>query len=89
MPGYPDDLAYGDLRPNRGVAGPSRPISADVALLFLSLRVPARVPQHFHRAFPGRLEILLRRLVLDGVLEVEHQGTFISGAAAHQLLAGR
>ena len=33
-----DDAAYGDVRPKRGVHLPSRPLSAEVALLFLTLQ---------------------------------------------------
>jgi hypothetical protein len=79
---------YGYLRPRLSSSLACRPVSADTALLFLTLGSGGRVPDYF-RAHPGqRSENFLLRLVLDAVLEVEHEGTFVSGRAASERLLG-
>jgi hypothetical protein len=76
-----DDL-YGVLRPRPGTSLQPRTASSDTALLFLTLCEPGRIPTYVR----GRLGIdtdrVVARLVLDGVLEIERNGEFVSGARA-------
>jgi hypothetical protein len=71
---------YGLLRPRRGAALAARAVSADTALLFLSLAEPGPVPEYARRKLGDGGE--LERLVADGVLELERDGAFVSGARA-------
>jgi hypothetical protein len=67
---------------------PAKSVSKEAALLLLSLRSARRVPALLASIFgddPGPLYGLLA----DGVLEVEHEGTFVSGRDALRLLEKR
>lgn len=83
-----DDL-YGVLRPRGGAGLDPRSVSTDTALLYLSLTDPGPLPAYARARLGTEAEATLARLVLDGVLEVAHDGAFVSGAAAAQALAGR
>lgn len=84
-----DESLYGYLRPK----GPSRlvlrEVSPDAALLFLALQHEGRVPDYFRSLFGPNMENRLIRLILDGILEVEHEGEFVSGLRASELLPGK
>ncbi|HZO98307.1 MAG TPA: hypothetical protein VFB42_13145 [Gaiellaceae bacterium] len=75
-----EDL-YGLLRPAPGSALAPRAAGADLALLVLTLREPGPLPAFAERRLAGD-PAPLARLVLDGVLEVEREGAFVSGPAA-------
>jgi len=80
---------YGVLRPLPGAVLELRGASADTALLFLTLREPAVLPSYVSRRLGADTERTVARLVLDGVLEIEHDGEFLSGApAAAAVLSG-
>ncbi len=64
-------------------------VCRDTALLFSMLREPGKLPAHITALSSDRFHEDLARLVLDGVLEIEHQGTFVSGADAYEHLYGR
>lgn len=73
---------YGILRPREDAAGlPPKALDRDTALLLLTLRDPGPLPR-WARADEERI----RELVLEGVLEVEEAGGFVSGARATSLL---
>ena len=77
-----DPELYGVLRPTR--PGHSyRTAGRDLALLLLTLAEPAALPRFARAAHADDLAAL----VLDGVLEVEHEGRFVGGAAATPLFA--
>ena len=77
---------YGVLRPHAGCRLEARSASTDTALLFLTLARPAPLPAYVGAQLGGELERTITRLVLDGVLELEHDGAFVSGPRAGELL---
>jgi hypothetical protein len=60
----------------------TKAVDRDSALLLLTLRTPGRIPQYAMRAFGVDARRRITGLVLDGILEMEHDGAFVSGAAA-------
>ena len=74
---------YGILRP----VPPSRlgPKSVDqaTALLFLTLQTPGRLPAYVKSSFGAETHQAVATLVLDGILEVERAGQFVSGVDAY------
>ena len=83
----PGDL-YGVLRPLRGSPLEWRTVSRETALLLFTLRDPAPIPEYVRRDLGHDAVHTVARLVLDGVLEIAHDGAFLSGAAAHALVTG-
>jgi hypothetical protein len=72
---------YGVLRPRDG--GPAlKSVDRDTALLFLTLREPAPLPSYVRAQLGEGAERVVARLVADGILEIEIDGGFVSGAAA-------
>jgi hypothetical protein len=78
---------YGILRPHDGSGRTMRSVDRDTALLWLGAQSPGRLPFF---VWDGADQALAARrivqLVLDGVLEIEHDGAFVSGARALPLL---
>ena len=72
---------YGFLRPAPDSGLEARVVSSDTALLFLTLTVPGPCPEYVRNGLGDLLPASLGRLVLDGILEVEVDGAFRSGAA--------
>ncbi len=66
------------LLPRDSTAGGARALTTEAASLYRSLRVPRPL-----EAGEGGDARAVARLVLDGVLELEHDGEFVSGPAAH------
>jgi hypothetical protein len=83
-----DAEAYGALVPRPGSAGDLRSLSHDLALLLLTLAEPGPLPGYVARRLGPEAEPTVRRLVLDGVLQVELDGAFVDGPRAGDLLAG-
>lgn len=80
---------YGVLRPRVGADLHPRAASADTALLFLTLAEAAKLPNYVSARLGASTDRAVARLVLDGVLEIEHNGELLSGArAGDALLAG-
>ena len=71
---------YGYLRPHVGSGLQWRSVSPDVALLLLTLATPGRVPAYLRARLGGTTSVTVQRLVLDGVLEIERDGKFVSGS---------
>ena len=69
------DIPYGLLRPVDGSDLHPRVVSTDTALLFLTLAVPGPCPAYVRDRSGERLTSSLCRLVLDGIIEVEVDGT--------------
>ena len=72
-----------------GVALPRDPsrqtakaLDCDTALLLLTLREPATLPWFARAKLGHRASPMIEALILDGVLEVERGGAFVSGPAA-------
>jgi hypothetical protein len=80
--GEGDDELYGLLRPAPESGLAPRAATTDLALLVLTLREPGRLPEFAARALGDEAEQTVARLVLDGVLELERDGNFVSGERA-------
>jgi hypothetical protein len=76
---------YGVLRPREGSGRTLRSVDRDTALLFLTLQQPGHLPFFTWEGSPERARRTVTELVLDGVLEIEEDGRFVSGAAAVHL----
>lgn len=72
---------YGALVPRTGSGLEMRSLSFETALLFFSLTEPGPLPA-FARVRMDADGVGLRRLILDGVLEVARGGSFVSGPAS-------
>jgi hypothetical protein len=77
---------YGVLRP--GASGLNlKSVNRDVALLFSTLSTPGRMPGYVRTELGGSYESFVAQLVLDQVLQVEHEAAFVCGAEAQRLFA--
>jgi hypothetical protein len=81
-----DADSYGVLMPAEGESLPVIAIDRDTALLFLSLTEPGPAPDFVFVSAESDADRVLRRLVFDCILELEHADGFISGADACALL---
>jgi hypothetical protein len=77
---------YGVLLPRETPGLGIKSVDRETALLFLTLRQPGLLPSYVREVLGEAAERTVTSLVADGVLEVESDGAFVSGAAA---LAGR
>jgi hypothetical protein len=84
----PHEPLYGYLRPKPSSHLTWRAVSPDTALLFLTLQRDGTVPDYFRSVFGRLTDNRLLRLVLDGILEVEHEGAFVSGPGTRKSLIG-
>jgi hypothetical protein len=76
---------YGMLLPREAGRRP-KAIDTDTALLYLTLQQPGAVPGYVQASLGSELEATMRRLVLDGVLEIEDSAGFVSGPDALAVL---
>ena len=75
---------YGVLRP--GAPGLNlKSVNREVALLFCTLATPGKMPSYVRAELGASYEGFVMQLVLDQVLQLEHDSEFISGAGAQQL----
>lgn len=82
---------YGVLRPRDGdeKTGPSfKAVDRDTALLFLTLRAPGPLPAYVRAQLGAAAPRTVARLIADGILEIESDGAFLSGAAGLARLEG-
>lgn len=77
---------FGILMPPADTMLPVKAMSRDAALLFLALAEPACLPHLLTGFFGADADQRVRQLVLDSVLQVEHEGRFICGCTALELL---
>lgn len=78
---------YGILRPREGAAALGvKSVDRETALLFLTLREPGLLPSYMEALLGDGALRTVGRLVADGILEVEHGGGFVFGAAALPVL---
>lgn len=82
---------YGILRPREGSSRTIRAVDRDTALLWLGAQAPGRLPFFVWESESEMLlaERRVTQLVLDGVLEIEMDGTYVSGARALDILPKR
>jgi hypothetical protein len=80
-----DPNFYGVLRSTNPLL-PAKSVSKEAALVFLTLQRPQRIPVLLSSIF-GEDVRPLQGLLADGVLEVEHEGSFVSGAEALRLFS--
>jgi hypothetical protein len=74
---------YGILRPLDGAAALGvKSVDRETALLFLTLGEPGPLPSYMEALLGDVTLRTVARLVADGILEVEHGGGFVFGAAA-------
>ncbi len=84
LPQDPD--FYGILRPrSENAALGVKAVDRDTALLFLTLREPGPLPSYVRSALGEATGRAIERLIADGVLEIEKDGTFVWGPAALQV----
>lgn len=73
---------YGVLQPREEALGLGvKTVDRDTALLFLTLREPGPLPSYVRTILGKETGRTIARLVADGVLEVEIEHAFVSGAA--------
>lgn len=81
---------YGILRPREsGSALGIKSVDRETALLFLTLREPGPLPSYMRAILGEGTRRTVARLVADGILEVEGESGFVSGAAALSLFGER
>jgi len=76
---------YGVLRPLLQPTLGIRSIDQDTALLFFTLQVPGRIPAYVRSQLGDQCHKTILKLVLDNVLEMEWQGTWIAGIEFYAL----
>ncbi|WP_405084724.1 hypothetical protein [Microbispora sp. NBC_01389] len=86
QPGSAGEDDYGVLRPRPGAELDWRSVSCETALLFFSLAEPGPFPRYAAARLGDRLEETVARLVTDGVLQIRHEGSYVSGPPAGPLV---
>jgi hypothetical protein len=81
-----DDL-YGALVPQDSALNEWRSVSCDTALLFMTLTEPGPLPGYMLRRLGDDVETNVKRLLLDGVLQISLGTEFVGGPQAAELLA--
>jgi len=79
---------YGVLVPREGSGRTVKAVGKDTALLWLTLTAPGRLPLFACQGELHQVAAAVSELLLDGVLEVEHEGEFVGGPRAAKLLVG-
>jgi hypothetical protein len=82
-----DPAFYGVLRPRPQSGRTIKAIGKDTALLWLTLQSPGPLPFFFFGNDSTEALTAVPQLLLDGVLELEENGRFLSGTEAANLLA--
>jgi hypothetical protein len=83
-----DPDCYGVLRPREQSTLSMKAVSRDTALLLFSLREPGPLPRFAVEALGQDCAGTIGRMVLDGILEIEVNGTMISGPDASASILG-
>jgi hypothetical protein len=79
---------YGVLHPRESGMGNMKSVCKDTALLFLTLGQPGLLPAYVRTSLGEKCNQAVAELVLDGVLEIAHEGGFVGGPAAYDLIYG-
>jgi hypothetical protein len=83
-----DPNLYGILRPREHPELGIKSVDRDTALLYFTLKEPGRLPAYIKPMLGDQCNQAIVELVLDGVLEIESHGKFVSGADASRLVYG-
>ncbi|WP_342719866.1 hypothetical protein AAG068_27910 (plasmid) [Bacillus paramycoides] len=81
-----DENHYAILYPFYSFQLEIKSICKNTALLFYTLQQPGILPSSFKALFGENSLELIAKMVLDGILEIQNNGSFISGTAAYPLL---
>ena len=84
LAGDPD--CYGILRSRTEPRLTVKAVSRDTALLLLTLQTPSLLPRYALAALGESFDSVIGRMILDGILEIESNGTMLSGPAARELV---
>src|SRR5207249_2970561 len=74
---------YGILRPHEQSGLTIKAVNRDTALLFLTLQSSGPLPAYVRENQGAECNEAMASLVLDGVLQIEQGGAFVSGPEAH------
>jgi hypothetical protein len=77
---------YGILIPRKDSRNHIKVVSRGTALLLVTLTHPGWVPAYARRRPADQCNLLLTRLVLDGLLEISREGRFVCGSEAYDLI---
>ncbi|PWT81680.1 MAG: hypothetical protein C5B58_09470, partial [Acidobacteria bacterium] len=79
---------YGILIPRKGGWNNTKAVSRGTAHLLSTLNDPGKVPAYARRRPADHCNLMLARLVLDGLLEISREGRFVCGSEAYHLIYG-
>jgi hypothetical protein len=79
---------YGVLLPRESSNANMKSVCRDTALLFMTLDQPGPLPAYVRTSLGEKCNQAVAELVLDGVLEIAHEGGFVCGPAAYDLIYG-
>ncbi len=77
---------FGILYPHAQSGLGIKAVDRDTALLFLTLQRPGKLPDHVKAQLRERYGQTIAEFVLDGVLAIAQNGTFVSGPGAAELI---
>ncbi len=77
---------FGILLPREQSGLGIKAVDRDIALLFLTLQQPGKVPDYIKAQLGERYSQTIAEFVLDGVLAIEREGAFVSGPEAATLI---
>ena len=77
---------YGVLRPRAIGVGSVKSVCRDTALLVHTLLQPGPLPHYLRQTSDEHSNQAIAELVLDGVLEIGHEGRFVSGPDAYGIV---
>jgi hypothetical protein len=81
-----DPDCFGILRPQPDSGLNIKSVCKDTALLLYSLQQPGPLPAHILAELDADGNQQIAELVLDEILQISHDGHFVSGADAHHLI---
>ncbi len=81
-----DPDLYGILYPLTGAVHGIKSVGRDTALLYYTMQQPGPLPSYVKALAGERFGKAIAQLILDGVLEIQRDGSFVSGPAAYNVL---
>jgi len=77
---------YGVLIPQQGSNAGTKSVCRDTALLLFALQQPGPLPGYVPSMLGENCNQAIAELVLDGVLQMEHEGAYVCGSDAYDLI---